>query len=47
MDVVSWLQSLGFGLYENIFRDDAVIKRGREIMRSYMWTAVLLAAANR
>ena len=47
MDVVSWLRSLGFGQYENMFCDDAVIKRGREIMRSYMWTAVLLAAANR
>jgi glc operon protein GlcG len=45
MDVVSWLRSLGFGQYENMFRDDAVIKRGRKIMRSYMWAAVLLAAA--
>ena len=45
MDVASWLRGLGLGQYENMFRDNAVIKRGRKIMRSYMWTAVLLAAA--
>src|SRR5271165_3262296 len=44
MGVVRLLRSLGFGQYENMFRDDAVIKRGRKIMRSYMWAAVLLAA---
>jgi glc operon protein GlcG len=45
MDVATWLRSLGPDQYENMFRDNAVIKRGRKIMRSYMWTAVLLAAA--
>ena len=34
MDVTSWLRSLGLGQYENMFRDNAVIKRGRTIMRS-------------
>ena len=45
MDAASWLRSLGLGQYENVFRDNAVIKRGRKIVRSYMWAAVLLAAA--
>ena len=43
MDVASCLRSIGLDQYENMFRDNAVIKRGRKIMRSYMWTAVLLA----
>jgi len=30
MDVVRWLRSLGLGKYENVFRDNAVIKRGEE-----------------
>jgi hypothetical protein len=30
MDVVRWLRSLGLGQYENMFRDNAVIKRREE-----------------
>ena len=30
MDVVRWLRSLGLGQYENMFRDNAVIKREEE-----------------
>jgi hypothetical protein len=36
MDMVRWLRSLGLGQYENMFRDNAVIKRREEIMRSYI-----------
>jgi glc operon protein GlcG len=45
MDVASWLRSLGLGLYEKCFATTPLSNEGRKIMRSYMWTAVLLAAA--